>query len=321
MSQRNIPASVRTRLLNKARAEKRDFTLVLTRYALERLLYRISISRYVDRFWLKGALLFDLWFDLPFRPTRDLDLLGFGPAELHDLTTVFQELCAVNVEDGIYFDARKVQAEEIRKEANYAGIRITLPGWIDSAHCPVQVDIGYGDIVTPAPDLVDYPVLLPEFPAPRLRAYPRYTVVAEKLEALITLGIANSRMKDFFDLWVLAKHSEFEGELLRTAIRATLARRETPIPDDTPFGLTAAFANDAQKQRQWQGFLSKNRLSAPPLQQILDDLASFLMPVLESASQNLRFDLGWSPATGFRLALPNPGFQPGALGPQTLQGA
>ena len=204
---RNVAASVRTKLLNKARAEKRDFTLVLTRYALERLLYRLSISRHADHFLLKGALLFDLWFDVPMRPTRDIDLLGFGLAEEPYLTEAFTELCALDIDDGIHFDAQSIRAEEIRKEANYAGIRVTLLGWIDGARCPIQVDVGYGDAVTPEPEAVEYPVMLDEFPAPKLRAYPRYTVVAEKLEALITLGVANSRMKDYFDLWVLAGHS------------------------------------------------------------------------------------------------------------------
>jgi len=234
VSGRNVAASVRAKLLNKARAEKRDFTLVLTRYALERLLYRLSISTHADHFLLKGALLFDLWFDVPLRPTRDMDLLGFGLAEEPYLIAAFTELCALDVDDGIRFDAQSIRAEEIRKEANYAGIRVTLLGWVDGARCPVQVEVGYGDAVTPGPEAVEYPVILDEFPAPKLRVYPRYTVVAEKLEALISLGVANSRMKDYFDLWVLARHSDFEGEVLREAIGATLSRRGTDIPTDVP---------------------------------------------------------------------------------------
>lgn len=264
MTGRNIAASVRAKLLNKARADKRDFSLVLTRYALERLLYRLSISEHADHFLLKGALLFDLWFDVPFRPTRDMDLLGFGLAEEPHLIAAFTDLCALEVEDGIRFDAHSIRAEEIRKEANYAGIRVTLLGWVDGARCPVQVDVGYGDAVTPGPEAVEYPVMLDEFPGPRLRVYPRYSVVAEKLEAMITLGVANSRMKDYFDLWVLARHSDFEGEVLRQAIGATLSRRSTDVPTNVPFGLTETFATDPQKQLQWQGFLKKNRLEVPP---------------------------------------------------------
>ena len=293
MNGRNVAASVRAKLLNKARADKRDFTLVLTRYALERLLYRLSISTHADHFLLKGALLFDLWFDVPLRPTRDMELLGFGLAEEPHLIAAFTDLCALDVDDGIRFDAQSIQAAEIRKEANYAGIRVTLLGWIDGARCPIQVDVGYGDAVTPGPEAVEYPVMLDEFPAPKLRVCPRYTVVAEKFEALITLGMANSRMKDYFDLWVLARHSDFEGEVLREAIGATLSRRGTDIPTDVPFGLTDAFATDAQKQMQWQGFLNKNRLEALMLEQVIDDLRKFLLPPLNALSSEQVFNRTW----------------------------
>lgn len=294
MTGRNIAASVRAKLLNKARADKRDFSLVLTRYALERLLYRLSISEHADHFLLKGALLFDLWFDVPFRPTRDMDLLGFGLAEEPHLIAAFTDLCALEVEDGIRFDAHSIRAEEIRKEANYAGIRVTLLGWVDGARCPVQVDVGYGDAVTPGPEAVEYPVMLDEFPGPRLRVYPRYSVVAEKLEAMITLGVANSRMKDYFDLWVLARHSDFEGEVLRQAIGATLSRRSTDVPTNVPFGLTEAFAIDPQKQVQWQGFLKKNRLEALTLEQIVADLREFLMPPLSALASRQGFGGSWN---------------------------
>lgn len=294
MNGRKVAASVRAKLLNKARADKRDFTLVLTRYALERLLYRLSISKHADHFLLKGALLFDLWFDVPLRPTRDMDLLGFGLAEAPHLIAAFSDLCALNVDDGIHFDALSIRAEEIRKEANYTGIRVTLMGWVDGARCPVQVDVGYGDAVTPGPEAVEYPVMLDEFPAPKLRVYPRCTVVAEKLEALISLGVANSRMKDYFDLWVLAKHSDFEGEVLRQAIGATLSRRRTGIPTDVPFGLSESFAAHPQKQMQWQGFLKKNRLEALPLVQIVAALHQFLMPPLGALASGQDFGGIWN---------------------------
>ena len=294
MTGRNIAASVRAKLLNKARADKRDFTLVLTRYALERLLYRLSISEHADHFLLKGALLFDLWFDVPLRPTRDMDLLGFGIAEEPHLIAAFTDLCGLEIEDGIHFDAQSIRAEEIRKEANYKGIRITLLAWIDGARCPLQVDVGYGDAVTPAAEMVEYPVMLDEFPAPKLRVYPRYTVVAEKLEAMITLGVANSRMKDYFDLWVLAKHSDFDGKVLHQAIGATLSRRGTDIPMDVPFGLTDAFATDPQKQMQWQGFLKKNRLEALTLDQVVFDLRQFLILPLNALASGAAFGRLWN---------------------------
>ena len=295
-------ASVRARLLTKAKAEQQDFNLVLTRYALERLLYRLSRSRHAERFLLKGALLFDLWFDIPHRSTRDADLLGLGPAELPALETVFRELCAVTVDpdDGIRFQADTVRAEEIRKDANYGGIRLTLVGLLASARCPVQVDVGFGDEVTPAPELVDYPTMLPELPGPRLRAYPRYTVVAEKLEALVLLGIANSRMKDYFDLWVLARYSDLDGETLRQAIRATFQRRATPIPEGVPFGLTEGFAEDPQKQTQWRAFLRKNALEPVALADVLERLRGFLMPPLAAAARvGQLWSSRWSPGSGW----------------------
>jgi hypothetical protein len=295
-------ASVRARLLTKAKAEQQDFNLVLTRYALERLLYRLSRSRHAERFLLKGALLFDLWFDIPHRPTRDADLLGLGPAELLALETVFRELCAVTVDpdDGIRFQADTVRAEEIRKDANYGGIRLTLVGLLASARCPVQVDVGFGDAVTPAPELVNCPTMLPELPGPRLRAYPRYTVVAEKLEVLVLLGIANSRMKDYFDLWVLARYSDLDGETLRQAIRATFQRRATPIPEGVPFGLTEGFAEDPQKQTQWRAFLRKNALEPVALADVLERLRGFLMPPLAAAARvGQLWSSRWSPGSGW----------------------
>ena len=297
MSGRNVAASVRARLLNRARETGQDFNLILIRYALERLLYRLSISAYADQFLLKGALLFDLWFDIPHRPTRDADFLGLGSTELPDLETIFRNVCTVDAEDGVTFRPETVQAVEIRKEANNAGVRVTLLGLIDGARCQVQIDIGFGDAVTPGPEEVQYPVMLPDFDAPKLRVYPRYTVVAEKLEAMATLGIANSRMKDFFDLWILSRHTNFDGDTLRRAIRATFVRRKTPLPADVPFGLTDDFARDTQKQTQWQAFLGKNRLEVNELAVLVAALREFLLPPISAASADIHFPQLW-PAGG-----------------------
>ena len=285
MSSRSLAVSIRDRLLNKARAEKLDYNLLLTRYALERMIYRLSISTERDRFLLKGALLFDLWFDVPHRPTHDADFLGFGSAEIPRMQAVFRDICRIEVEDGIVFDPASVKATEIRKEANYAGIRVTLLGKLDTARCPVQADIGFGDAVVPGPDEVDYPVILDEIPVPHLRAYPRYTVVAEKLEALTSLGMLNSRMKDYFDLWVLARYSEFDRQILIRAVAATFDRRHTSIPDVLPVGLSDEFAMDPLKEKQWNGFLRKNSIAPKPRSEVVTDLRVFLMPVLASSSQ------------------------------------
>ncbi len=200
----------------------------------------------------------------------------------------------MDAEDGVTFRPDTVQAAEIRKEANYAGVRVTLLGLIDGARCPVQIDIGFGDAVTPGPEEVWYPMMLPDFQAAKLRVYPRYTVVAEKLEALASLGIANSRMKDFFDLWILSRHTDFDGDTLRRAIRATFDRRQTVLPPGVPFGLTDDFARDEQKQRQWQAFLGKNRLEALELDVIVQALRDFLLPAIGAANADIHFPQLWS---------------------------
>lgn len=300
MSLRNIGASIRDRLLNKARAEKLDYNLLLTRYTLERLLYRLSISAHRDSFLLKGALLFDLWFDVPHRPTHDADFLGFGSAEIPRVEEIFREICRIDVKDGIEFKPDSVKAAEIRKEANYAGVRVMLLGLLDSARCPAQIDIGFGDAVVPGPEEALYPIILSDMPKPYLRAYPRYTVVAEKLEALTSLGMLNSRMKDFFDLRVLAKYSDFEGEILSRAIAATFERRRTPFPSGVPIGLSDEFVTDAPKGRQWQAFQRKNAIDPMPLAEVIADLRTFLLPVLESATANASYGFTWRAGDGWR---------------------
>jgi len=297
MSERNVAASVRARLLNLAKERKLDFNLVLTRYALERLLYRLSVSPHASQFLLKGALLFDLWFDIPHRPTRDADFLGFGASDLPHLESTFKEICAIDAADGVLFHPETLRAAEIRKESSYAGVRITFTGEVDGARCPMQLDIGFGDAITPAPDNVSFPVMLPDFPAPKLRAYPRYTVVAEKLEALVSLGMANTRLKDFFDLSILATYAAFDGETLRLAVQATFARRDTALPVTAPLGLTATFADDAGKLAQWAAFTKKNKLHASDLDAVVSLLREFLMPVLDAARQDTTYSLHW-PANG-----------------------
>ena len=275
-TQRNMAASVRARLLNRAREDGIDYSLILTKYALERLLYRLSVSPWCEAFLLKGALLFDLWFDQPHRPTRDIDLLGYGYSEVDDVAAVFREVCALACEDGMAFDPATVRAAEIRKEANYAGVRVSLLGILDGARCAVQIDVGYGDAVTPEPERVSYPVLLEDMSAPVMRVYPAYTVVAEKYQAMVSLGMVNTRLKDYFDLWVLARHVAFDPAVLREAIAATFARRGTPLPQSLPLGLSDAFVQDSAKARQWKAFLSKNKLQAPPLDELVGELRQWL---------------------------------------------
>lgn len=266
---RNLAASIRTRLKQRADATKQDFNLTLTHYGLERLLYRLSVSPHAANYLLKGALLFSLWYDQPHRPTRNADLLGFGPDDLDTAVAAFREICQIEVEDGIAFDPASVNGSVIRKEAGYGGVRIDLRAKLDGARIALQVDIGFGDAVTPAPEAVSYPVLLEDLPAPQLRSYPKYTVVAEKFHAVCLLGMANTRMKDYFDLWVLLAEDALEAAELRRAVEATFDRRKLAMPSALPSGLSDAFVQDAEKQRQWAAFLKKNRLEALDLAQVV----------------------------------------------------
>ncbi|MBL8968630.1 MAG: nucleotidyl transferase AbiEii/AbiGii toxin family protein, partial [Spirochaetaceae bacterium] len=232
---------------------------------LERFLYRISVSPRRDRFLLKGALLFSLWYESPRRPTRDADLLGLDSLGTSEIAEVFKELCVLGCDDGMRYLPDTVRAEEIREDARYGGVRVTLLGMLGNARCTVQVDVGSGDAVTPEPELVLFPAILEDHPSPRLFAYPKETVVAEKLEAIVSLGMANSRMKDYFDLHVLLGESAFDESLLATAIGRTFERRRTTLPTGVPLGLSDEFARESAKNTQWQAFLAKNRLEAPPL--------------------------------------------------------
>lgn len=282
MSRTNLPASIRARLKQRADATRQDFNLTLTHYGLERLLYRLSISQYADRYLLKGALLFSLWYDQPHRPTRDVDLLGYGPDDVETAAATFREISQIAVDDGIVFDPASVAGSVIRKEAGYGGVRVDLRATLDGARIALQVDIGFGDVVTPAPEPIHYPVLLDDLPAPRLRAYPKYTVVAEKLHAICLLGRTNSRMKDYFDLWVLLTEEDLAPDELRRAVEATFARRRLAMPADLPIGLSDAFAQDPIKQRQWAAFFKKNGLAPRELAEVVARLRDVFL-ALQSA--------------------------------------
>lgn len=296
---RNLAASVQQRLMNVARLQKADFQLVLTRYALERLLYRLSQSEYRDVFVLKGAMLFQLWGDQPHRPTRDLDLLGRGENSIPRFESIFRKVCDLAVEeDGLLFSAQSVHGETIKEDQEYEGLRLTLDCRLENARIPIQIDIGFGDVVTPATSELTYPVLL-DFPAPILSVYSRESVVAEKFQAMVMLGIANSRMKDFFDLWVLCRQFEFQGPMLCQAIRATFERRRTPVPAEVPLALSAEFSHDQGKQAQWRGFISKGKLDTggAGLNEVVDALRGFLMPPAKAAAAGGLLEMVW-PAFG-----------------------
>jgi len=285
---KDLAASVRARLLNIAKTEGSNFNQVLVRYALERFLYRLSQSPHADRFLLKGALLFTLWYDMPHRSTRDADLLGFGPSDLESIGQTFREIASITVDDGISFDPESVNAVDIRKDAGYAGARVVITGELARARCKTQIDIGFGDAVTPGPVQSEYPVLLKDFPAPRLRTYPVYTVISEKLHAIALLGMTNSRIKDYLDLWVLLDRESLNMNTLAQAISATFTRRGMAVPTELPIGLSDEFAADSTRQALWTAFVKKNELAMIPLADVVARIRSGLEPAVGLASHTPR---------------------------------
>ena len=293
----NVAHSVRQRLLNISREKHEDPNLVFIRYALERFLYRLSRSDKAGQFILKGAMLFAVWTQRPHRPTRDLDLLGFGSDSVEGLVRTFRQIIAAEVEpDGLVFDPESIGVSEIREGLDYPGKRVKLVARLGSTQrTTLQIDIGFGDVVTPQAEEIDYPTLL-DLPAPHIRAYPPETVVAEKLQALVAFDMAISRMKDFYDLWIISKQVSFSGAILAEAIKATFHRRKTPIPSETPAALTDDFAFDQDKQKQWRAFLNRTGLEdvAIGLPQVVGQLRAFLLPPLSGAACTEPFDISWA---------------------------
>ena len=300
----NLPASVHQRLLNLSQETGQEFNFLLGRYAIERLLYRLSQSRYANQFVLKGALLFLVW-ELPVhRPTRDIDLLGSGDDSAAHLAQVFQEIClAPVVPDGIAFDPAAIQVQPIREEQAYGGQRITLTALLGRAKIPTRVDIGFGDTVIPGAINSVYPALL-AFPPPQIQVYPKETVIAEKLHAMVALDMTNSRMKDFFDLWTLARLFPFTGATLVQAIQATFERQRTPLPKSVPTAFTPEFSENPDKIRQWQAFVRRNGIetTGASLAQVVPELMTFLMPPIVAAAQRQAFSASWEPGGPWDVA-------------------
>jgi hypothetical protein len=295
---KNLPASIRQKLVNLARERNDDFGLVLIKYGLERMLFRLSKSKYRDTFILKGALLFEPWTKERYRATRDVDFLAKGDNSPERFIRIFQEISAIEVQDdGLRFDPKMVKADHIKEDADYEGVRVTLTAFLDKAQIPIQIDIGFGDAISPGPIESEYPTLL-NLPGPRLLTYPRETVVSEKLEAMVKLGIANSRMKDFHDLRSLSKTFEFDGKALVNAVRATFERRGTAWPHgSTPLAFTPEFYEDENKIKQWRAFCNENRprVQEIELKALIERLIMLLLPVIKPAQADQRLESKWSP--------------------------
>lgn len=290
----NVAASVRQRLQNVAQSTGRPFHEVLQYYAMERFLYRLAQSPHSDRFVLKGALMFNVWRAPTTRSTKDIDLLGHMENNLTALAAAMCDVCAQAVEDdGLIFDPQSVAAVVIKEDADYEGVRVTFRGSLENARIAMQIDIGFGDVMYPGPEMTEYPTIL-DYAAPRLRGYARETAVAEKFEAMVKLGLLNSRMKDFYDIWLLSRQFDFDGVKLAAAIEKTFAHRGTKVTSE-PVAFSPEFASDPTKTVQWQAFVRKSRLSdaSTELAAVVDDVAKFLAPPAAAASSGQPFEQIW----------------------------
>jgi predicted nucleotidyltransferase component of viral defense system len=292
----DISASVKQRLLNLQRTTGEPFDLVLLRYTNERFLYRLTKSRFADLFVLKGAMLLVHWIDKPHRPTRDVDMLGFIENSADAISAAIKEILATPVQkDGLVFDSDSIRVEEIREEAEYGGMRAKLKCYLGKAMITLQVDIGFGDASGRLKEVTLRPML--DYPAPVLRAYLMETVIAEKFHAMVEKGIANSRMKDYIDVWLLSQEFDFSGKSLASAIAATFSSRGLALPGDTPVALTTAFSSDADKIAQMRSFIAdKTNLEAGSveLSEIVDELRSFLMPVVKAIAEGDAEHMTWA---------------------------
>jgi predicted nucleotidyltransferase component of viral defense system len=298
---KNIEASVLQRLKNYSQARKEDRGLTITNYAIERFLYRLSISQYASKFVLKGAQLFRIWTDAAYRPTRDLDLLLFGNPDIDELERIFRQVCTVEstIQDGIVFLPETVKGEVIREENKYDGIRIKLEFRIGRTGEFMQIDIGFGDAVTPPAAEIQFPSIL-DMPSAAFRAYCQDTVIAEKVEAMVSLGYANSRMKDFYDVYTLSARFQYDGTQLKNAIQSTFARRDTEIPGTLPVAFSEEFSNDPLKQTQWNAFMKRNALGSADLAHVIKGIRAFIVPVFAAIYDSKAYPLKWLPDSGWK---------------------
>lgn len=290
----DVAASVHQRLLNKARQTNRPFNELLQYFAMERFLYRLSRSVHANQFVLKGALMFIAWRVPVTRPTMDIDLLGITDNRVDAIVAVVKDICRQDVEpDGLVFDAAGVEGERIVEDADYAGVRARFRGTLSTARIAMQLDIGFGDVVVPESETVEYPTIL-DLPAPHLRGYSRESAVAEKFEAMVKLGVLNSRVKDFFDIWLLSRQFDFDGPTLAQAVSETFTTRGTTLPDE-PVALTGDFGNDATRQAQWRAFVRKSRLQdiSGRFAEIVEGVAVFLGPITRALAAGESFQGSW----------------------------
>ena len=285
---KNIAASIKQRLRNMARAEDRAFDILLVRFALERLLFRLSQSAYRDNYILKGGMLVTQWLDHNNRETRDADFLGFGDADVDAIKTIFAEIMMIKGGDGLEFDTKALSATFIREEAEYSGIRLRTHAYLERTRIPVTLDIAFGDAITDTNQMIDYPSLL-GMQQPNIRAYPPASVIAEKFQSMVALGLVNGRMKDFYDLWAIPKAIPLDEHVLDAAIAATFERRATTVPSARPVGLSNAMTKENDAQRRWHAYIESLGLPALDFAEVLDDIWAVLAPSCKRLSDLKKF--------------------------------
>lgn len=293
-SPRNMAASVHQRLLNKAREEARPFNEMLQYLAMERFLYRLAQSPYANDFVLKGALMLSAWKVPSPRPTMDIDLLAHTKNDLQQLADIIQRICSEPVErDGFVFDPGSVAASRISADAEYEGVRIRFRGNLGNARLVLQIDVGFGDEIVPGPQDIELPSIL-GFPVPKIKGYTRESSISEKLCAMLELGELNSRVKDFFDIWLLSRQFDFSGQTLLKAIASVLSNRAI-ILRLPPSAFENTFIESPVKQSQWQGFLRKSQLAIAPREfsEAAHCVAGFLTPPLEATAAEQPFPQFW----------------------------
>ena len=298
---KNIEASVKAQLQNKAKEENSPFAEVLQYYGMERFLYRFSKSKYADKFVLKGALLFAVWQIPERRTTLDTDFLGRFDNQVAAIEAVIKDVCNISVApDGVKFDSTVVQGRKIKEDADYEGVRVKFTGFLDRARIPMQIDIGFGDIVYPKTKVIDYPVIL-DFPKPRLNGYPQESVISEKFEAMIKLGLLNSRMKDFYDIWLMMRQFEFKGINLANAIKRTFNHRKTDIPQNKPLFADEIYDEKSDRQILWRAFLKKGDIQHAPdtLSVTAKEIETFLIDPIIAINEETKFDKTWKSPKGW----------------------
>ncbi len=292
---KNIQASVRAQLQNIAKEANRPFAELLQYYGMERFLYRFSRSKYADKFVLKGALMFTVWQIPQRRTTLDIDFSSTYDNQIETIEKVIRDVCKVSVPpDGLVFDSQTVKGQKIKEDADYEGVRVKFRGFLERSRIPMQIDVGFGDVIYPKPKTINYPVIL-DFPQPHLKGYPAESVVSEKFEAMVKLGLLNSRMKDFYDIWLMMRQFNFDGLKLVEALKGTFKHRKTPLPEHKPLFAEEIYDERSDRQTLWKALLKKGDIKYVPekLRTTATEIEQFLIKPLDAIQRSKEFIKEW----------------------------